>query len=71
MYYNSTDKPNKITFTYLSTAATVHWVRTFAPQAEGWEFESQPLDTQVVKTGSDCSTDKRSTIGVSDTGLRN
>ena len=24
------------------------WVRAFAPQAEGWVFESQPRQTQVV-----------------------
>ena len=36
------------------------WVRTFAPQAECWVLESQ-----VVKTGSDSSTAKRSAIGVS------
>ena len=29
---------------------------SFAPQAEGLEFESQPRQTQVVKTSSDSST---------------
>ena len=34
----------------LRLAATVaQWVRAFAPQAEGWEFESQPQQTQVIK----------------------
>ena len=37
-------------------------VRALAPQAEGWVFESQPQQTQVVKTGSDSSTAKRSTL---------
>ena len=38
----------------------------FALQAEGWVLESQPRQTQVVKTGSDSSTTKRSAIiGVS------
>ena len=46
------------------------WVRTFTPQAEGWVFESQPRQTQVVKTGSDSSTAKRSALGVSVTGPR-
>ena len=35
------------------TAAVAQWVRVFAPQAEGWVFESQQRQTQVVKTGSD------------------
>ena len=26
-------------------AAVAHWVRAFAPQAEGWMFESQPRQT--------------------------
>ena len=43
-------------------------VRAFAPQAEGWMFESQPRQTLVVKTGSD-STAKRSAIRVSVTGV--
>ena len=46
------------------------WVRAFAPQAEGWVFESQPRQSYVVKTGSDSSTAKRSAIGVSVTGPR-
>ena len=36
--------------------------------AEGWVLESQPRQTQVVKTGSDSSTATRSAIGVSVTG---
>ena len=46
------------------------WVRAFAPQAEGWVFESQSRQTQVVKTVSDISTAKRSALGVSVTGPR-
>ena len=38
--------------------------RAFAPQAECWVFESQPRQTQVVKTGSDCSTAKCLALGV-------
>ena len=45
-------------------AAFAQWMKAFAPQAEGWMFESQPRRTQVVKTGrpSDRSTAKRSAI---------
>ena len=50
------------------TAAVAQWVRVFAPQ--GWVFESQQRQTQVVKTGSDSSTAKRSAIGMSVTGPR-
>ena len=46
------------------------WVSAFAPQAEGLVFESQPRQTQVVKTGSDSSIVKRSALGVSVTGPR-
>ena len=35
-------------------------VGTFAPQAEGWMFESKPRQNEAVKTGSDSSTAKRS-----------
>ena len=47
-------------------AAVAQWVRAFASQADGWVFESQPRQTQVVKTGSA----KRSALyeGVSVTG---
>ena len=48
-------------------AAVAQWVRAFAPQAEGWEFESQP---QLGKSGSDSSTAKLSAIGVSVIGPR-
>ena len=34
-------------------------VRVFAPQPDGWVFESQPRQNLVVKTGSDSSTAKR------------
>ena len=40
-----------------------HLVRTFAPQAEGWVFESLLRQTLLVKTDSDSSTAKRSAIG--------
>ena len=43
--------------------AVAQWVRAFAPQAEGWVFESQPRKTKVIKTGSASSTDKHSAIG--------
>ena len=52
------------------TAAVAQSVRAFAPQAEGWMFESQTRQTQAVKTGSDSYTAKRSAIGVSVTGPR-
>ena len=48
--------------------AVVQWARPLALQAEGWQFESQLRQTQVVKTGSDSSTAKRSAIGASVTG---
>ena len=48
-----------------SFAAVAQSVRAFAPQAEGWVLESQPRQTQVVRTGCDSSTAKRSAIGVS------
>ena len=43
----------------LPTAAVAQWVRAFAPQAEGWVFESKLQQTVVVKTRSDSSTAKR------------
>ena len=49
----------------LEAAEVVQWVKAFAPQAEGWVFESQPRQTQVVRTGSESSTAKRQKIGVS------
>ena len=51
-------------------AALAQWVGVFAPQAEGWVFESQPRQIKVVKTGSDSSTAKRLAIGMSVTGPR-
>ena len=50
--------------------AVAQWVKAFAPQAEGWVFESQPWQTQVVKTGSKSSTAKRLALGMSVTGPR-
>ena len=41
-------------------------IRTLNPQADGWVFESQIAT--VVKTGSICSTAKRSAIDVSAMG---
>ena len=40
------------------------WVPVFAPQAEGWVFESQSRQTLVGSTGSDSFTAKRSARGV-------
>ena len=51
-------------------AAVVQSVRAFISHAEGWLFKSRPRKTQVVKTGSDSSTVKRSAISVSVTGPR-
>ena len=44
----------------METAAVAQLVRAVAPQAKGWVFEFQPLETQVVKTGSESFTPKRS-----------
>ena len=46
------------------------WARAFASQAEGWVFEPQPRQTQVVKTGSDIFTAKRLATGVCVTSPR-
>ena len=46
------------------------WVKAFAQQAEGWEFESQSRQTQVVKRFGDSSTDKSLAIGMRVTGPR-
>ena len=40
-------------------------VREFALQVDEWVFESQPLQTLVVKTGSDSYTAECWAIGVS------
>ena len=45
-------------------------VRAFPSHAEGCVFESQLLQTEVVKTGSDRSSAKRSALGVSVTRPR-
>ena len=50
-------------FQFLITAAVAQWARAFTQQAEGWVFESQLRQTQVVNTGSDSSTAKRAAIG--------
>ena len=44
--------------------------RAFASHADGWVFESQPRQTEAVKTGIDSSTAKRLAIGVCVTGPR-
>ena len=46
----------------LEAAAVAQWVRAFATQAKGWEFESQQRPTYVVKSGSDSSTEKRQKV---------
>ena len=66
----SLPKPESFTQPYGTTAAVAQRARAVASKAEGWVFESQPRQTLVVKTGSDCSTAKRSAIGVSVTGPR-
>ena len=40
-------------------------VRAYAPEAEGWVFESRPQQTSFVKTRSDSSAAKHSAIVVS------
>ena len=57
-------------YTKIPAAAVAQGVRAFAPQAEGWEIEFQPRQTQVVKTGSGSFSAKRSVLGVSVTGPR-
>ena len=52
------------------SAAVAQWVRVFALQAEGWVFESQLRQTEVIKTGSDSSTVKGMALGVSVMGPR-
>ena len=52
----------------IETAVVAQSVRAFVSHAEGWVFESQQRQSQVVKTGSDSSTAKRSAVGVSTTG---
>ena len=56
---------------YLRTrAAVAQSVRVFALHAVGWMSESQPQQTQVVKTGRDSSTTKCLATGVIVTGPR-
>ena len=57
-------------YTFFEAAALAQSVRAFASHAEGWVFESQPPQAQLVKTDSDISTAKRSATGVSVTGPR-
>ena len=62
--YNNYSKSSVSIHIYIKwTAAVAQWLRALAPQAEGWVFESKPRQTQVVSTGSDSSTAKRSAIG--------
>ena len=57
-------------FEIYKAAAVAQWVRTITLQAKRFVFESQQRQTVVAKTGSDCSTAKRSAIRVSVTGPR-
>ena len=57
-------------FSYQKAAIAAQSVRVFTYHAKGCVFESQPRQTQVVKTGIDRSTAKHSTTGVSVTGPR-
>ena len=61
---------NQINIVHKLTAVVAQSVRALASQAKSWVFESPSRQTLVVKTGSDSSTVKRSTIGVSVTGPR-
>ena len=54
----------------IRTAAVAQWVRALALHAEDGVFESQPRQTNVVKTGSDSSIAKRLALGVNVTGPR-
>ena len=51
--------PKQVCFT-----AVTHWVRAFAQQEKSRVFESQPRQTQVVKTGGDNPTAKRTALNV-------
>ena len=62
--------PIKSLFMTINAVAVAQWVREFAPQAEGWVFESQPRKTQVIKTGSDSYNAKHSALGATVTGPR-
>ena len=55
---------------FKNTSTAAQWVRASASHAEGWWFEIQPRQTQVVKTGCDSSTAKSSALGVSVTDPR-
>ena len=46
------------------------WARAFASQVDGWVFEYQLRQTQVVKTGSDSLGAKRSAISANVAGPR-
>ena len=56
--------------TNVVAAVVVHSVKAFALQVEGWVFEYQLRETQIVKTGSDNFTGKRSAKRVSVPGPR-
>ena len=58
------------TMSFSLTAAVAQCVRVLAPQAEGWVFESQPQQTEVVNKGSDSSTAKCRAVDISVTGPR-
>ena len=57
-------------FIFSLAAWVAQRVKAFTSQEEDWLFESHPRQTYVVKTGSDISTAKRSSIGVCVTGPR-
>ena len=50
---------------YYTQFGVAQWVRAIDSQTEGWVFESQPRQTEVIKIASDSSTAKRLAIGVS------
>ena len=59
-----------VSYFLCAAAAVAQSVRAFTLQVEGWVFGSHLLQTKVVKTGSDSSTAKRLTTGVSVMGPR-
>ena len=67
-YFDIDRSKTTVIIILIRTAAVAQWVRAFAPQAEGWMFESQPQQTIVVKTSCDSSTAKLWKVGASVTG---
>ena len=62
LFKNPPKCPIRPSLLWFGNTAVAQWVRTLAPQAEGWVFESQPRKTYVIITGSDSSTAKRSAL---------